>query len=183
MKFIMKRNILVALFFILLFQFFMPSYLYGETKGRKEDSRSFKTRIESSARSFVLTGWGQVYNDQPIKGLLFFGSEVAVLTTAFIFGKISNDYDNEYQTATNPDDAMNYYKKANDYYKLRNAFLWTSLGVWAYNVIDAYMNATVTSSGKKMAKFPLYKKNKNISLNSILVEKEKLIIVLSIKVF
>ena len=67
-------------------------------------------------RSMVLPGWGQWYNERPIKGAVIFSTEL------FLGGAV-------YEQRRNLD-----HQQRNTY------FLWF-LGVFLYNIADAYVDA------------------------------------------
>ena len=66
----------------------------------------------------IVPGLGQVYNEEYLKGFLFFSSEVALLRNISIYST---------------DIAM------------RNSLAWMIIGIYIYNIIDAYVDAELSS--------------------------------------
>jgi len=130
----MKNLIIFSIIFLLL-------NLNNVLCAREQERTFNKEPFEAGARSILLPGWGQIYNNQPVKGFIIFGIEIGAISTSLVFNKLGGDYRSKYETATNPEDAIKYYDKSNDYYRMRNYLLWGYIGVWAFNVIDAIINA------------------------------------------
>jgi TM2 domain-containing membrane protein YozV len=89
-------------------------------------------------RSALIPGWGQLYNDQPVKASLFGGSAIVSLAVDIYLY-------NQYQSfINNTDEDVNYsedLQKAKEY----NSYLLISTGitlsVWVLNMLDAYISA------------------------------------------
>lgn len=65
-----------------------------------------------------------------------------------------NIYTNRYIPAATIDPksekAIAEYKRSNDRYKLRQFFLYSAIGVWAYSVIDSYIGAKFYNANAKV---------------------------------
>ncbi len=91
-----------------------------------------ETRSPTGAllRSAVLPGWGQVYNDRPLKGVLLGGAEMGLLSWLLL----ENDAANEARRAG--DDAA---------YRVHSArrldLIWYTSAAWIYGMMDAYVDA------------------------------------------
>ncbi len=102
-----------------------------------------RTRWDSTYRSMVAPGWGQFYNEQPVKGGVFVGLEV--LTIAAVLGlhfggeKVADDYNNLGPDSSQKtfDDKRRLKERLHDW---RNYMIGAVVGVWAVNVIDAAVN-------------------------------------------
>ena len=70
----------------------------------------------------IIPGLGQVYNEKYIKGSLFFVSELSLINNISIYSA---------------DIAM------------RNSLMWVAIGLYAYNIIDAYVDAELNTFDNK----------------------------------
>ncbi len=65
-----------------------------------------------------------------------------------------NIYTNRYIPAATIDpkseEAIAQYKSSNERYKIRQFFLYTAIGVWAYSVIDSYVGAKFYNANAKV---------------------------------
>lgn len=65
-----------------------------------------------------------------------------------------NIYTNQYIPAATIDpkseEAIAQYERSNERYKLRQLFLYTAIGVWAYSVIDSYIGAKFYNANAKV---------------------------------
>lgn len=148
----------------------VPSRLDSFTK----DLLSEKSRITSSFfRSAILPGWGQIYSDQNVRGIISMlsalgtlGVDIGFIISAYnAHTKRDNHYDFQFSQeyadlldATNGEYAKqweaeyeDYKKDYSDKYRLAVIFGAVAGGVWALNLIDA---AIAGSQAKK--KFQLY---------------------------
>ena len=94
----------------------------------------------------IIPGWGQVYTHSKLEGAVVFVS-IGLLTGGGleadrIYRRI---YNNDYTPAILADssEAASYFDEANQYYKLSRFLLYTAAGIWAYSIIDAYIDAHV----------------------------------------
>ena len=118
--------------------------------------------IGAAVRSAFLPGWGQIYTENKIRGSILFVSCGAILTSGFISRKsYQNNYQNYKNTAEaldNPQDCkkihgcQELYDKANQRFKLSQFLFFSSIGVWAYSIIDSYVNANFYNAQAKSKK-------------------------------
>ena len=81
------------------------------------DSVTVKSPMGAMVRSMAVPGWGQWYNERPIKGAVIFSTEL-------FFGG-----------------AMVYEQERTLDHRQRNTYLLWFLGVFLYNIADAYVDA------------------------------------------
>ena len=101
------------------------------------------------ARSAVLPGWGQFSIGEPLQGSFFGAATVGLFAGWWVARSNFKDmYDNEYLPAirnhgiTSPT-AKAVYNRVNERYKISQFFLFAGIGVWAYGLIDAYIDANI----------------------------------------
>jgi TM2 domain-containing membrane protein YozV len=78
-------------------------------------------------RKAFLPGWGQFYNQRPVKGLLAIGLEIAALGSSFYWQEQS-------KKAIHPAEIASYSFRRDLSYCL-------SLWIWLYFIMDAYVDA------------------------------------------
>ena len=97
----------------------------------------------AAARS-VVPGWGQVYTRSRIQGVAVFLS-VGLLAAGGVQADATyrDYYNNKYVPAVfaDSDQADFYFDRSNQYYKLSRFLLYAAAGIWAYSVLDAYVDA------------------------------------------
>lgn len=113
--------------------------LSAEIYGRLKFPYAKHSALKAAQRSFVLPGWGQFYNKQPTKGIFIATVEGLLVGAAIANYCLSNSAYDRYMNATYLPDIVGYYEKANGYHWYSNYLTLFALGVWAYNVIDAYI--------------------------------------------
>jgi hypothetical protein len=100
--------------------------------------------IGAAVRS-IIPGWGQVYTRDKLGGAIIFLS-VGVLSGGGIQAndKYLSFYDS-YRDAVLADsgEADFYFDRSNQYYKLSRFLLYTAAGIWAYSIMDAYVDAHI----------------------------------------
>lgn len=110
------------------------------------DAVVLRTRRDAVFRSLLVPGWGQAYNRQPVKGLVFGGLAVGTLGTAVAFHLLGTKAESDYRSrntaaalgASPSAEAVGLREKAESRYAWRNGFLYATAGVWLVNVLDAY---------------------------------------------
>ncbi len=110
--------------------------------------------IGAVARSAVVPGWGQFYARSRFQGTVSFVGASGLLVGALIAHQSFQDvYNNEYTpiAQNNPDapEALFQYNRANQRFKLRQFFLFSAVGVWAYSIIDSYIGANFYNATTK----------------------------------
>jgi hypothetical protein len=112
--------------------------------------------IGAAVRS-IIPGWGQIYTRNGLKGALIFLS-IGVLGGGGVRADaIYRDfYNNKYKPAVldpalaDPGQADFYFDKSNQYYKLSRFLLYTAAGIWAYSIIDAYVDAHIYNARQQV---------------------------------
>lgn len=114
------------------------------------DAVVLRSTTDAVYRSVLLPGWGQFYNREPVKGVVFASAEVLALGGALTFHLLGASAEDEYKSATpeslgaSAADASSQIvelrETAESRYQIRNVMLYTAAGIWAYNVLDAWMN-------------------------------------------
>jgi TM2 domain-containing membrane protein YozV len=127
------------------------------------DEINLVSPIGAAVRSAFLPGWGQIYTESEIRGSIVFISCGALIAGGFVSW---NSYQNVYQeykdvawkSLENPQDKNLQeskdlmFDKANQRFKLRQFLFFTSLGVWAYGVIDSYVSGNFYNAQLKSEK-------------------------------
>ena len=100
----------------------------------------------------IIPGWGQVYTHSRLKGVVVFlsvgilgGSGIQVDTT------YRDIYNNKYRPAalSGSSQADYYFDRSNQYYKLSRFLLYTAAGIWAYSIIDSYVDAKIYNARRQ----------------------------------
>ncbi|PIE52614.1 hypothetical protein CSA37_05130 [Candidatus Fermentibacteria bacterium] len=100
-------------------------------------------------RSTVLPGWGQFYNNEPAKGVLFGTVELGLLA-----GILYNH--NEAEDARKMFISTGFQSWEDRYEKhssLRRDFMWYTAGAWIIGMLDAYVDAYLFSFEAENRKF------------------------------
>lgn len=93
----------------------------------------------------VIPGWGQFYTHSKLKGIIVFLS-VGILSVGGVqVDATYRDYYNKYRDAVFNDSSQadSYFDRSNQYYKLSRFLLYTAAGIWAYSIIDSYVDAHI----------------------------------------
>ncbi len=96
-----------------------------------------RTKSEAMFRSFI-PGWGQFYNEQPVKGYLFSGVELGLIASSIALYFSANSAYDKYRK--NEPETVEYFDKAESRYQIGDILLYTAIGVWVLNIVDAYLN-------------------------------------------
>lgn len=160
-----KKTILFLMIFIVI-----TNICYSEEGNTSEETKTEeKTAFDAAWRSALLPGWGQFYNGDDFKGYLFAGSTAIVLTgtiiTYFIHQKSIDDYNN----ASIGSDFDALANKEATFRNINNIFFLVTIGLWLYNIFDAYIfhdidNFAQTNNINSMEKF-----NFKLSQNTIVL--------------
>jgi hypothetical protein len=122
----------------------------------QDNSFSFKlspkTRFKASVRSLFIPGWGQYYSGQTFRSLILgFGTIGAGVATLFADGDFRHKRDDYNQAKIDRDNprtnneeftrlwglARAKNREAYDAETRRNTLIGVTIGIWAYNIIDA----------------------------------------------
>lgn len=108
--------------------------------------------IGAAARSIV-PGWGQIYTRSKLEGAIIFLS-IGILGGggARADAIYRHFYNDRYTPAVLADSnqADFYFDRANQYYKLSRFLLYTAAGIWAYSIIDAYVDAHIYNARQQV---------------------------------
>ena len=115
-----------------------------------------KSPMNAAVRSLMLPGWGQFFNEQPTKGLIFAGAELVAIGTAFMMYSSANSTYNDYETQRTTALYDDYSSKIDT----ANMFVYASAAIWIGNVIDAYLSADSDNGTRQ--KIKKSKKSKSI---------------------
>lgn len=102
----------------------------------------------------VIPGWGQFYAHNRLPGAVAFLGTSGLLIGAWMAHQSFQDiYNNDYVPIAikdrNSPEAIFQYNRANQRFKLRQFFLLTAAGVWAYSMIDSYVSANLYNAKVK----------------------------------
>ncbi|MCK5133020.1 MAG: hypothetical protein KAR40_12815 [Candidatus Sabulitectum sp.] len=100
-------------------------------------------------RSLVLPGWGQFYNDKPVKGLLYGTLELGLLGLVF-YENSKAEHAREMYAETGLASWQNNY---DTHSSLRRTFIWYTAGAWVVGLLDAYVDAYLFSFEAENAVF------------------------------
>ncbi len=126
-----------------------------------EEVVEVKSRFGAAARSAGLPGWGQFYNGDNGRGIAYLSVFAATAGGAIASSVLGVQAENDYQDATNSDDAVDARESANEHYTRTNILLAGVGVVWATAVLDAWLMGTdarlidvgVTSDGETSGVF------------------------------
>ena len=108
--------------------------------------------IGAATRS-VIPGWGQIYTRSKLEGVFVFLS-VGLLSGSGMSAraKYLDIYNNQYTPAAlaGSDQEDFYFDRANQYSKLSRFLFYTAAGIWAYSVLDAYVDAHIYNAQQQV---------------------------------
>lgn len=100
-------------------------------------------------RSLALPGWGQFYNNEPVKGVLYGTCELSLLAAL-----LYNHYEAENARDMFRDTGLQYWEDQYDTHSdLRRDFIWYTAGAWLIGMLDAYVDAYLFSFEAENRKF------------------------------
>ncbi|MBN1434230.1 hypothetical protein JW921_05675 [Candidatus Fermentibacterales bacterium] len=88
-------------------------------------------------RSAVLPGWGQIYNDRPVKGLLMGAAEIGLAVWLVLEHLEAEEARDEYASSGDPADLARY----ESHKQRRLDLIWYTSGAWLIGMLDAYVDA------------------------------------------
>ena len=151
-----KSRIMTAVSLIVLLAIILPFNLYA-----RETTYNFNSRTSANAalRSLMLPGWGQFFNEQPVKGYIFAGAEVLAIGGAFMFNSKANSTYSDYETKKTESLYSDYTSQVDT----ANLFVYAAAAIWVVNIFDAYMSAPAETEGARLPDkgFLLEAKSKN----------------------
>ncbi len=111
-----------------------------------------RSRSGAAFRSFLMPGFGQFYNRQPAKSVLFLGAGLGTLGTGLGYLLSAQSAQRNYQKNTAA--VVDSRASANSKIRIANTMLWAYAAVWALNVVDAYLSGANYTSVEIDASFP-----------------------------
>jgi len=124
---------------------------YNNLIEKKQKQSEKRTWFDPLWRSALIPGWGQVYNNQLVKGLLFGGAFItSVGITIYCVQDENTKYDRYLKTNENHELAFN---KAQEAYN--SALIWGVIAsvVYAGNLVDASINYNCEEARQAFLKF------------------------------
>lgn len=88
-------------------------------------------------RSAVLPGWGQFYNDRPLKGLLLGSLEIGLAAWLILEHLAAEEARKAFLESGDPADEAAYEAHS----RRRLDLIWYTSGAWLYGMFDAYVDA------------------------------------------
>ncbi|MBI5554706.1 MAG: hypothetical protein HY920_02485 [Elusimicrobia bacterium] len=133
---------------ILVIALAMAAFLSVSLASAREETYNFNTKSPMTAafRSLMLPGWGQFFNEQPTKGLIFAGAELVAVGTAFMMSSKANSTYSDYETKR----TSSLYDDYSSQIDTANMFVYLAAAIWAGNVFDAYLSADSGTSTKSI---------------------------------
>jgi hypothetical protein len=92
--------------------------------------------VNAAARSALMPGWGQSWNNQPAKAWITFGVFAVSVVGAFYFNAQAFSKYDKYEESGIID--SKYYNEYEDNYTVSQILTFAAIGTWLYSVIDAY---------------------------------------------
>jgi hypothetical protein len=115
-------------------------------------------------RSAIIPGWGQVYNKQYIKAILYGGTEIALAATTAHYWKQMDSHQSHFMNSTDPTyQAWEYYYYQNSRDN-RNLFMWLTGLTFFISIFDAYVDAHFADFDQQDKAFQAYLVPKNDGL-------------------
>jgi TM2 domain-containing membrane protein YozV len=87
-------------------------------------------------RSLIFPGWGQLYNNNKLKGWILTSLGAITISSAVYFIIDSNNKQKKYLNDVNLSTIQNNYNEYNTSYKLKNISIISFIAVWVYSQID-----------------------------------------------
>jgi len=110
------------------------------------DALVLRSKSGAVFRSLLIPGWGQLYNRQPEKGYTFLAIVGGMGAAAIVMQVLASVTANEYAAAKVGTDFEALASRANGFMIARSSLLIGMGVVWAYNILDAYLNGSTFDS-------------------------------------
>lgn len=107
--------------------------VYTKNSQSMETSTGIKPVI---IRSLIFPGWGQLYNNNKLKGWILTSLGAITISSAVYFIIDSNNKQKKYLNDVNLSTIQNNYNEYNTSYKLKNISIISFIAVWVYSQID-----------------------------------------------
>jgi len=118
---------------------------WAEGRAAVRDSVSLQQGKAAMWRSVALDGWGQAYNKERVKALLFSGAELAMLAGAYGQHQEWRDWDERRRRELEPAAQEYFATRADFYLRDRNKILWWWLWLKLASVLDAYVSGSLSN--------------------------------------
>lgn len=102
------------------------------------EARILRTKEGALWRSALVPGWGQFYNQQPLKGGLVAGLEAGLIAGAVVFHVLGARAESRYDWDLRESTAER--ERAEQHYLTRSLLVVLAAGVWMYGALDAYLS-------------------------------------------
>lgn len=125
------------------------------TRAAEEKALGLVPPSHAVLRSAFVPGWGQFTIRQPVQGSIFMVGAAGLLTGWWVTRRDFRDaYDNGYLRAVevygmDSPEAEAQYATANERFKVSQTLLFSALGVWAFGLIDAYIDANIYNAERR----------------------------------
>ena len=106
------------------------------TKIRKQSEKNMMDLKNAMIRSFILPGLGHIYLGKTGKGLVLTTLSAVSIGGMIYFIIDSNKKEDDYLNTSDPKTISTNFDAYNSSYKLRNAFIISSVVIWLYSQID-----------------------------------------------
>lgn len=100
-----------------------------------------KNPTSALLRSAALPGWGQFYNEKPLKGIIFGTVEIGLAVWLVQEHLAAERARKDYLISGDPADEASYYSHRNR----RLDLIWYTAGAWIIGMLDAYVDAYLFS--------------------------------------
>ena len=149
--------------FLLLLSMFLSTAAIASPVASSKDVQAYNSYdssprlvspVGSVVRSVVIPGWGQIHAQNYVSGSFSFLGTTGLLVGGLVSHRSFRQiYDNEYAPVAKVNSkspaALSIYGRVNQVYKIRQFFLLTAAGVWAYSIVDSYVAANLRNARSK----------------------------------
>jgi hypothetical protein len=114
--------------------------LRGSEEARSDSTTpplEYRNPTGALLRSSVLPGWGQFYNDKPVKGIVMGLAETGLLAWLIAEHVAAEDARDDYSESGDPADLERY----ETHRQTRLDLIWYTSAAWLYGMLDAYVDA------------------------------------------
>lgn len=109
----------------------------ARSSGDDRDAPPFRDPTTALLRSAVMPGWGQFYNDEPVKGLVLGGIELGLLALLVEEHIATERARDDFIESGDPADEDRYLSHRES----RLDLIWLTSAAWLYGMLDAYVDA------------------------------------------
>jgi hypothetical protein len=120
----------------------IPGFLLVPDAAAGEETKS-RNPAAAAVMSMVVPGLGQFYNGKEMKGTVIFAAECAILAGIGLENRRASQALNKWHASGETVDS--YYNAYSDHFDRRQALVWWAVLVGLYGVLDAYVDAHLSS--------------------------------------